>query len=587
MEATQQNSEQKTAKQSEETPVQPTSFEQQWKRRKKKRVVKAVIAVVVVAVVGAFAVQGYRYLQKLNNASDANVSVLTYRVRNVTAGQISTTLSASGTLAAASSETLTAVYGGDVTDVLISAGDSVSEGDILLQIESDEAKTQKEALLAELDTLSKTMASATEYQSSRVIQSGTGGIVKDIKVLPGDSIEDVMEQYGYLCLVSTDGRMQLQIETNALKKLDRVTVTVEEDTLSGLVTNVTSGVATIQIDKNTYSIGQTATVSDTSGAALGNGTLTLVNYVRVTAEEGIISEIRVSENVQVWSASTLFITEDLLHASKYLNYLEQKQTLLDQIAEVDDAVTVRAPFSGKILEIDTAEGDTVLAGDTLLIMQSDGGYTVSLSVDELEIMQLKLGQTVEITMDALDGTYEGTRSYLSYVNTASGSARYTVTVQTGNIEGALAGMSATCSIVTSMSGDGLLVPVDAVQQVDGQNVVYLAPADASFGDVYEEDGLDLTLLTAVPVETGMSDGTNIIVTGDLSESDLIIVKNLTTTATYEEDDSATMFQFGGGTMDFSGMNMEDMPSGGNMPSGIDFSSGNMPSGNQFGRREDG
>ena len=560
----------------------PGGFEQQWKRRRRKRIIGICIAVVSTVVVGLFVYQGYRYLQKLNAADGESVSTTTYRVRQVAAGSIETTLSSSGSLTAIESETLLSSYDGEAAEVLVSVGDTVSEGDALIRIASDTIEDERETLLDELDAVQTSMANATEYSDMRVIQAGINGVVKDIKAEIGDTVEDVIEQYGYLCLVSMDGRMQVKLETDALRKYDTVSVVLSGTVAkAGTVADVTDGVASVYIDSNAYEIGQQVTVLDADGATVGTGELELVEYIRVLGDEGVISGIRVQENQKVWTKTTVFVCEDYLHTSKYLSLVEERTAILEQLEALSEAETLTAPFDGTVMELDIAEGDDITAGSTLLVIQSNAGYTVSLSVDELDITQLAVGQTATVELDSMDATFDGTVTYLSYTNSSSSSvARYAVTVTVPDIEGALPGMSATCTVVTSSSGDGLTVPVDAVQSVDGQDVVYLAPADAVFGGEYPEADIDLSVLTAVPVETGMSDGTTILITGDISEGDLILVPVVTTSATYVEDDESTSF-----------FNMGGMQQGGEMPS---FQGGDMPSfpgggnsGGMNGRRDDG
>ena len=135
-------------------------------------------------------------------------------------------------------------------------------------------------------------------------------------------------------------------------------------------------------------------------------------------------------------------------------------------------------------------------------------------------------------------------------------------------------MSASAEIVIEDSGDGLLVPVDAVGTSGDDNYVYLAPSGAELGTSYEEGEIDLNDLTKVTVETGMSDGSYMMIESDeLTEGDLIVITQITSTMTGSDSEGEDggfggMGGFpGGGGMDFGDFDFENfdpsqMPQGG-------------------------
>lgn len=143
------------------------------------------------------------------------------------------------------------------------------------------------------------------------------------------------------------------------------------------------------------------------------------------------------------------------------------------------------------------------------------------------------------------------------------------TLEIDPIDGALPGMSASAEIVTATSGQTLIVPVEAVQYEDGQAFVYLAPEGVAAGASYAGDAVDTAALSRTAVETGMSDGSYVAVTGELAAGDLILVPVRTTTAEYDSGTQTT-----GGFGGFGGMGGREMPGNfpGEMPDGA-FSGG--------------
>lgn len=538
------------------------AFAAQKKRRKTRRIIKACLGILLAVLLLLGGLAAYRVLKIKNKGENAQVSTVSYTAQRVTRGSVTTTLSSSGTLTPKETETLYAGVDGLAENVFVQAGDRVQAGDILMTL----APYEDDNLVQELEAAEESLRTTPRLSNSLYLRSGVKGVVKDSKLFAGADVAAIMEEYGYVCLISTDSLMQTEVETDILSLYDTVTLTTEAGKiLTGTVRRYEKGVANILIDDITQPVGAVVTVLNADGREAGTGTLALVSYEKVTGVDGLIASVSVSDGSSVGRNSTLAVFKAYPTSA---NYEQKREEYQDLLKEYEEAVCVTAPFSGKVLAVSIEPEGEVLAGDMLITLQSDGGYTVTLSLDEEDVLTVAAGQKVKVTLDALAGTYEGTISSLSYVNSGSNNARYQAVVSAGNIEGALPGMSATCTIVLSESGEGLLVPAEAVETINGKTVVYLAPENAAFGTVYGEAETDLTALTAVEVEILASDGSYLLVAGELSEGDMILVKERTTSAEYEAEDTAGFFnsfrQNGGfgGTM--GGGEMPSMPNmGGN------------------------
>ena len=253
----------------------------------------------------------------------------------------------------------------------------------------------------------------------------------------------------------------------------------------------------------------------------------------------------------------------------------------DVIAVIDDEEIV-APCDGILLELPIAVGDEVAVGGSVAMVMGKDGFTMGIAVDETEISSVAIGQEVSFTVDAVSGEYTGKVTKISYNGSSSGgSVAFQITASVEYAEGVYPGMSASAQIVIEDSGEGLLVPVDAVRTSGDNNYVYLAPSGTEAGAVYEEGEIDVNDLTAVTVETGMSDGSYILIESDeLAEGDLIVITKITSTLTGSESESEEgmggfggfggmggMGGFPGGGMDFGDFDFENfdpsqMPSGG-------------------------
>lgn len=523
----------------------------QQKRFRRRRLKKGCTAGLLALLLLGGAIGGYFYIKEKNGQETGSGSTVAYRVQQVTRGSVQTSLSASGTLSAIDTQTLTAAYGATVTEVLAAAGDTVETGQLLVALEPEE----EGELVTLLEENKQSLAKTQRLSNQLYLRNGASGTVKDLKLEAGSDAAAVMEQYGYVCLLSTDDLMQLDVQAEALSLYDTVRVETEAGTVQGVVRQVCNGTANILIDDISLPVGAQAQVYDGQGTLVGAATLALVNYQQVTAVDGVVASLSVRDGSSVGRNSIIATFTDYPTSSAYAQLLEERQELLE---EYEEAFSIRAEAAGRVLEL-SAE-----PGDTLGTLMTDGGYTVSLSLDEEDILSVTPGMEVSIEPDAVEGSYTGSIKTLSYVNTGSGSARYKAVVEVPAIEGVLPGMSVECTVVISDSGEGLLVPVEAIQRINGKDGVYLAPEGSAFGSSFGAEELDLSALEWVEVQIAASDDSQVLVTGELEEGQKILTKQVTTSSTYtpsETQDLFNSFQMPGG-----GGSMPDMGGfGGNMP----------------------
>ncbi len=270
------------------------------------------------------------------------------------------------------------------------------------------------------------------------------------------------------------------------------------------------------------------------------------------------------------------VTSETL-TSSYAGEVESVNfTVGDEVAENDVIAVISgnngneeivAPCDGILLELPIGTGDEVAQGSSVAMIMGKDGFTMGIAVDELNISSVALDQEVTFTVDAVSGTYTGQVSAISYNGSASGGATaFQITAFVEYIEGVYPGMSASAQIVIEDSGDGLLVPVDAVGTSGDDSYIYLAPSGAELGTAYDEDEIDIDSLTKVTVETGMSDGSYIAIESDeLAEGNLIIVTEITSTLTGSDSET----EGGAGGFPGGGMNFGDFE---------DFDPGQMPQG---------
>lgn len=136
---------------------------------------------------------------------------------------------------------------------------------------------------------------------------------------------------------------------------------------------------------------------------------------------------------------------------------------------------------------------------------------VELDVHENDISRLAVGQNALVTLGAdeekvLPGTIVKINELGTYNATGS---KYRVTIEMPNDGSVMIGMSANASIVVGEASDVLTVPVSAISDINGETFVMLSKPDGS--------------TESVPVTTGLSDGSRVEISGNISEGDMVIL----------------------------------------------------------------
>ena len=138
--------------------------------------------------------------------------------------------------------------------------------------------------------------------------------------------------------------------------------------------------------------------------------------------------------------------------------------------------------------------------------------TLSVNVDEMDILSIETGQKSTVTFDAIENKeYEGEITSIDKNGTTSnGTTKYPVEITLTKEDSMMSGMNASVTITTSEVSDALLVPAAAVTEEGNTSYVYT-----------EKDSKTGELSGKTEVQTGDTDGTNIVITSGVSEGDTV------------------------------------------------------------------
>ena len=542
------------------------------KKRKRRKIIITVVSILLVLAI--IAVVGISFLQRRvrEQFASSQSEVLSY---SVTTGSVSTVVSGSGSLTDVDLDSITVPDGVEITEVLVKANQSIVQGDILATVDMASVISAMADLQTQIEELDEQIGDAEDDSASTSIYADVSGRVKAIFAEEDAAVVDVMYEHGALALISLDGYMAVDVNTDALAAGDAVTVMLADgDEMSGTVESVVGETATILISDNGPAYEEAVTVVDSDDQRVGSGKLYIHSPLRVTGYAGTISAVKADVNDKVSDSTKLFTLEDTAYSANYHALLRDRtqleETLL-QLLTIQRDGAVLAPADGSVYSVDYSDS----AATAVATLSADEKMSVTISVDESDILSLELGQSVSVAVNSVsEDTFAGTLTEIN--RTSSSSGVYSAVIEVEKAEGMLSGMTASVSVQIEGVDNAVLVPVEAVHKTSDGAYVY-----TSYNEELQEYG------GKVDVVTGLENSSYVEIKSGLNVGDTVY---------YTETETAfgmfgSMGGFGGGSMpgnmgggdmpDMSGFSGGDMPDmggfsgGGNMPS---FGGGGMPGG---------
>lgn len=174
--------------------------------------------------------------------------------------------------------------------------------------------------------------------------------------------------------------------------------------------------------------------------------------------------------------------------------------------------TIRAPFDGVITTYDVAVGEIVEPERTLVTIANLDTVWILADVYEKDLARVPSSGEVTVKVDAYpDRTFKGQLTYVSdVIDPKSRSAKVRSVVQ--NPEGLLRlDMFARVAIPTKEQQQAIAVPVDAIQQIDGQAAVFVRESETRFKRQNVQLGLQAGNM--VEIKAGLKGGETIVGTG--------------------------------------------------------------------------
>ena len=475
---------------------------------KRKKKIPLIVAAALVVVFGGYSV--------VNSVIAKNTPT---QVNTITAakGSVEETISTSGKVNSEQSRTYYAPVGAVITEMNVSLGDVVEEGQQLVTFDTSDLEAQKTK--AALDaSASANGYRSTQYQSDKkqseyneavigldelkVLAAGQEQYVQGLKYNLEDDIqnkkEDLQEWLNKL-------NLELEIQNN---KLSEPRSEESRERIQETIQNLNESIRRTSNEINDLNMSDEMKEKQRI----------------IDAEQKKLDDMKeeISRREGKESSSEAGIVDPYAKQQQADN-MQSAQITAEEAAEklAKGQEGVKAEFGGIVTKIATMsssanasagggllEGATVSEGTELFTIESNQQVKVDISITKYDLAKIAVGQKADITI--ADQKYEGEVTKINKVaaNNAQGSPVVGVEVHINNPDsGIYLGVEAQVVIHTNSAQDVITLPVEIVNTDRNGDFCYVV-----------ENGV----VTMRRITTGISSDTDVEVTDGLKEGDLVV-----------------------------------------------------------------
>lgn len=528
----------------------PTPLEL-WKnmpRKKRRRWIRRIILLVIIvaACIGAYRIFG----KKEGGETEAMTAEVQY-------GAITATVEGSGLTRAKNSETITITTAGTMSEVFVTEGQKVNQGDPLFIVDSPAARTAVEKARADVTGYEKQLATLQKDIAGLNLTAPHAGKImlgEDApKLQPGEEIS----KGTVVAQLNDDTKMRLEQyysyayagQLHAGQKVDvsiptlmtSITGTVEEVHMVSRITPEGSKLfaAEIVVDNDgALSADMVASATVTvNGETIYPYEPGKLEYYRTTTLKSSVSGTVISNNLVDYlqvSAGQVLVRIDGASSENELftiqQSLENARTELEKAEKNLANCSAVAPISGTVIGLTLQPGDEINTQSPVVTISDTSMLTVAATVDERNISYVKAGMTVDLNQweNMATGTVE-TVSLSSSVN--NGVASYPITIVADNSAGTLqVNSTINYKLIASQNDNCLILPVQAVRTVsleDGSTatVVYVQGdrPDNVVEIPYSEENIPEGFWP-VKVEIGIQDNYNVEIRSGVEQGTVVFTQ---------------------------------------------------------------
>ena len=366
------------------------------KARKKniKRIISLVCAVLVVVLLAAMPL-----IAKQDDQEDGpKASILS---GSVSTGSINTELIGGGTLVEEDASVISVPAAVKLTEFLVSNGDAVTEGTPIAAVDRVTVMTAISQVQETLEYLSEEIEAASDVSATEKVNALAGGTVKIIYAEKGESVQNVMLEHGALAVLSLDGLMAVDLETESTLAAGTIVKAVFSDgtETEAKISKNLAGEMTVTVEDEGYGVGEAVQVVAEDGSVIGSGELYIYSPWNATAYAGTVDSIKVSVGDQLSAGRTLLVLRDVGYSASYRQLISQRQEYEDlmlDLFKMYQTETITAPCDGVVSGVDK---------DSVQLLSDNGqGFILSFLAnspngDDETLYANYVGQITEVTAE--------------------------------------------------------------------------------------------------------------------------------------------------------------------------------------------
>jgi multidrug efflux pump subunit AcrA (membrane-fusion protein) len=472
-------------------------------------------------------------------------SAATKRTSTVGKGVVQSTVSGNGTLEPAQKVELSFGASGEVTKIYVKAGEKVTKGQVLAEVDSSSARASlasAEAALLEAEEAVETAAEAEEDETEEdeteeTAYDGEGATTEFVDLVEGTTEETEPVEPEIESANVTREKEKAEREAEKAKKeaeaAKKAAAKAQQEVAAAKKSAAAaSGKTETAAPEETTPAATSSGGGETSGAATSSG-------------GGESSGGETSGTATGGSSMSLPTAE--------ANLREAELTVKSARQEVRET-TLRAPISGTIASVSGSVGETVSGGSSgggtseagaggatggeSTGGESSGSFMVlaqlhrlkmEVSFSESDIGKVRQGQTATVSIDSMEGTElagEVTKVSVLPSEGSTSVVEYPATILlTQSAKGLRAGMSASAEVVVEQVKNAVTVPTEAITGAGSGKTVTV-----------EEGGQEVTKTVTTGLE---GDETTEVVSGLKAGQTLVLPEVTVATATGGEGESGT------------------------------------------------